>query len=198
MVLLLPVRFSCLQALCELGTPKTQVIAANLKGEHRRFTLEQLVPTRFPQAEARKLAPHRPLIAKAVRAYRASIKSGVSRYRPAFGTAVQTADGATFGGMVLKTTASTFTPATQTPLDRAAQRDVMRGQRSAVKTVVIAGVGSGAGPSRLPVPTADGRQHIVDSNPKANVVLYNPHTRAGAVVMAKDLLPHAYVRKAKN
>ena len=185
----------CLQALCEVGNPKTEVIAANLKGEHRRFTLEQLVPMSFPRAEARKLTPHRPLIARAVRAYRASIKSGVSRYRPAFGTLVQTADGATFGGMVLKTTAATFTPATQTPLDLAAQRDVLRGQRSAVKTVVIAGVGSGSDPGRLPVPSADERQHLVDANPKANVVLYNPHTRAGAVVMAKDLLPHAYVRK---
>jgi len=93
---------------------------------------------------------------------------------------------------VIKDTASTFTPATQTPLDQVALRQAMEGRRRlGVRTVVIAGQGTDSG---LPVPTADERQHLVDMNPAATVVLYNPATRKGAVMTARDLLPHAYQR----
>jgi cytidine deaminase len=185
----------CLQALVELGTPETKVVAANLKGEHRTHRLGELVPTKFKEAPAQALKPYRPLIAKAVRTYRRSIFSGINRYRPAFGTLVQTDRGESFLGMVIKDTACTYTPATEVPLNRVAQQNALKRRKDRVKTVVIVGTVSGTGQGRLPVPTADERQHLVDMNPDANVVLYNPVARAGAVVKARELLPHAYKRK---
>lgn len=181
----------CLQVLSEVGSPETKIVAANLKGKHRTFRLGDLLPTGLAPSPRSALKPHRPLMAQAVRAYRRSLKSGVNRYRPPFGAVVQTDDGRTYLGMVLKDTASTFTPATQTPLDLVAQRAALEGRRHRVRTVVIAGEGRGG---KLPLPTADERQHLVDMNPDARVVLYNPKTRTGAVTTARDLLPHAYQR----
>lgn len=180
----------CLQVLSEVGTSQTEVVAANLGGEHRRFTLGQLLPADFRVAGAEQLEPYRPLIALAVRSYRSSLKHGINGYRPAAGAAVQTDANDRFVGMVIKNTASTFTPATQLPLDRVAQTNALTQKRSKVETVVIAGRGSAG--SGLPIPAADERQHLLDMNPKATVILYNPHLRRGAVLEARDLLPHAY------
>lgn len=182
----------CLQVISEVGGPETEIVAANLAGQHHRFKLSELLPQRFDPSPAASLAPYRPLIAKAVRAFRVSRARGVNQYRPAFGAAVKTDGDRTYMGMVIKDTASTFTPATQTPLDQVVQQNVLKGRSERVRTVVIAGEGSGG--SRLPVPTADERQHLFDMNPDARVVLYNPVRREGAVITARDLLPHAYRR----
>jgi cytidine deaminase len=180
----------CLQVLSEVGTSQTEIVSANLKGQHRRFTLGQLLPADFGAAGAGQLKPYRPLIAQAVRSYRLSLKHGINGYRPAAGAVVQTDTGDRFVGIVIKNTASTFTPATQLPLDQVAQTNALTGRRSKVQTVAIAGRGSAG--SGLPVPTADERQHLIDMNPEATVILYNPHLRAGAVLEARDLLPHVY------
>jgi len=182
----------CLQVISEVGSPETEIISANLRGEHRSFRLRELLPSDFELSTASTLAPHRGLISRAVRAYRQSLHSGINRYRPAFGAAVQDSLGQTHLGMVVKDTASTFTPATQTPLDRVAQLNALDGRTRRVSTVVIAGQGNGG--SCLPVPTADERQHLFDMNPDARVVLYNPVQRVGAVLSARELLPHAYQR----
>jgi cytidine deaminase len=185
----------CLQVLEEVGSPRTEVVAANLRGKHQTFLLKDLLPARFPTATPDKLAPHQQLIDRAVTTYQASVKHRISRYRPAYGAAVKTSTGKTYWGMVIKDTASTFTPATQIPLDLVAQDNVIRDRSAEVKTVVFAGKGH-SGPDRLPVPTADERQHLVDMNPDATVVLYNPKNQKGAVLQAKDLLPYAYRRRS--
>jgi cytidine deaminase len=182
----------CLQVLSEVGSPDTEIVAANLKGQYRRYRLSELLPTQFDLAPAAELKPHRQLILSATRAYRQSLQSGINRYRPAFGAVVKTDRGDTYLGMVIKDTASTFTPATQLPLDQLAQRNALSARSDRVQTVVIAGPGTGD--SRIPVPTADERQHLFDMNPEATVVLYNPAEKVGSVLRARDLLPHAYRR----
>jgi cytidine deaminase len=182
----------CLQTLCEVGSPQTIIVAANLKGKSAGFTLRELMPSEFSAATRGELAPYRALIAEATRAYRASRRSGVNRYRPAFGAVVQTDAGSVLTGMVIKDTASTFTPATENPLEELVKSNAMRRSgNERMKTVVIVGRPlNGA----LPLPTGDERQHLVDANPEATVVLYNPVSRAGAVLRAGDLLPYAYKR----
>jgi cytidine deaminase len=182
----------CLQILAEVGSPKTVVVSARLDGTSTRFKLKDLLPTEFKAATRTELQPFRPLIAQALRAFRTSRQSESSRYRPPFGTAVLSEAGSLYRGMVIKNTAGTFTGAIDLPLDELARDNALKGHRDRPRTVVLVGEGPGGSP---PVPTGDERQHLVDLNPAATVVLYNPRTRSGSVLEAASaLLPHAYKR----
>lgn len=181
----------CLQVLSEVGSPRTVIVAAKLDGTSTRMRLRDLLPTEFAPATRGELQPYRPLIAQALRAYRVS-KRETSRYRPAFGAALLSEGGALYSGMVIKNTAGTFTGAIDLPLDELARDRALKRSGDRPKTVVLVGEGPGGG---APVPTGDERQHLVDLNPAATVVLYNPRTRRGSVLeAARALLPHAYTR----
>ncbi len=182
----------CLQVLSEVGTPRTLIVSATLDGKSARFRLGELLPTSFPQATSAELKPYRPLIAQALRAYRTSKRSESNRYRPAFGSALLSAAGTLYHGMVIKNTAGTFTGAIDLPLDELARDNALKRGRDKPATLVLVGEGPQGGP---PIPTGDERQHLVDLNPAATVVLYNPRTRSGALLeTASALLPHAYKR----
>jgi cytidine deaminase len=181
----------CLQILSEVGTPRTVVVAATLDGKSTRTKLGDLLPTEFKTATRSELQPFRPLLAEALRVYRISKRSETSRYRPAFGTALLSEAGSLYRGMVIKNTAGTFTPAIDLPLDELARDNALKGHRDRPRTLAFVGEGPDGKP---PVPTGDERQHLLDLNPDATVVLYNPRTRAGAVLAASSLLPHPYKR----
>jgi cytidine deaminase len=182
----------CLQVLSEVGSPETEVVAASVDGQSERFRLKELLPRDFAPVDPARLRDFQPLITTAVRDYRRALRRGVNQYRPAFGAAIETGSGRVYRGVVIKETACTFTPATQEPLERIAQRNALEGLRDQVRTVVIVGRGRGRG--GLPIPTGDERQHLLDVNPEARVVLYNPDARVGTVLQAAELLPHAYSR----